>query len=89
MNTYHPLERRARGRLALVVLGFLMALLAAVFFRLQVLQASDYAMTARDNLLRRIDLPAPRGTVLDRNGRIIAENVPGYAVTLKSFDMGA
>jgi penicillin-binding protein 2 len=59
-----------------------MALLAAVFFRLQVLQASDYAMTARDNLLRRIDLPAPRGTVLDRNGRIIAENVPGYAVTL-------
>ncbi|HSG50293.1 MAG TPA: penicillin-binding protein 2 [Longimicrobiales bacterium] len=82
MNAYHPLARKARGRLALMILGGLFLVLAATFFRLQVLQASAYVMTARDNRLRRIDLPAPRGTVYDRYGRIIAENVPGYAVTI-------
>ncbi|UCC26282.1 MAG: penicillin-binding protein 2 [Gemmatimonadales bacterium] len=82
MNNYHPLERKSRGRVALAVLGGLMAVLGATFFRLQVLRATDYAMTAEDNRLRRIDLPAPRGTIYDRNGRIVAENVPGYAVTL-------
>lgn len=82
MNTYHPLARKARGRLVLAVLGALLAVLGATFFRLQVLRATDYAMTARDNRLRVIDLPAPRGTIYDRNGRIIAENTPGYAVTL-------
>jgi penicillin-binding protein 2 len=27
-------------------------------------------------------VPAPRGTIFDRNGRIVADNVPGYAVTI-------
>ena len=82
MNAYHPLARKARGRLAVVGLGLLVLLLGAAFFRLQILQAGDYAVTARENLIRRVDLPAPRGTIYDRYGRIIAENVPGYAVTL-------
>ncbi|MEJ2539350.1 MAG: penicillin-binding protein 2, partial [Gemmatimonadota bacterium] len=82
MNAYHPLARKARGRLALAALALFVLLLGGAFFRLQILQAGDYAVTAQENLIRRVDLPAPRGTIYDRYGRIIAENVPGYAVTL-------
>lgn len=82
MNAYHPLARKSRARLALLVLALLLLVLVGNFFRLQVLRATDYVMTARDNRLRRIDLPAPRGTIYDRYGRIIVENVPGYAVSI-------
>src|SRR2546430_14911297 len=32
--------------------------------------------------LRPISLPAPRGIITDRNGKILAENLTGYAVSL-------
>src|SRR3989442_5223636 len=38
------------------------------------------------NRLRPIPLPAPRGIIMDRNGRILAENVPGYTVSLLPGD---
>ncbi|MDT8340181.1 MAG: penicillin-binding protein 2 [Longimicrobiales bacterium] len=82
MSLDHPLVRQARSRVALIGLGVVFVLLGGAFFRLQVLQATDFVMTARENRLRRIDLPAPRGTIYDRYGRIIADNVPGYAVSL-------
>jgi penicillin-binding protein 2 len=82
MRENHPLARKARSQIARLVLFTILGMLGASFFRLQVLQATDYSMTARENRLRRIDLPAPRGTIYDRKGRIIAENVPGYAVSI-------
>jgi penicillin-binding protein 2 len=78
----HPHARRDRARIAGGVLAFAIFLLGASFFRVQVLASSDYALTATNNRLRQIELPAPRGTILDRNGRVIADNVPGYAVTI-------
>jgi penicillin-binding protein 2 len=78
----HPHARRARAQVArLGVLAFL-AVLAGAFFRIQVLRSSTYALTAESNRLRPLDLPPPRGRILDRNGLVIADNVPGYGVTL-------
>jgi penicillin-binding protein 2 len=34
--------------------------------------------------LREVPLPAPRGIIYDRNDQIIAENVPGYSVSMLS-----
>jgi penicillin-binding protein 2 len=59
-----------------------MVVLGLAFFRVQVVRSSSYALTAESNRLRPLDLPAPRGTIYDREGRIIADNVPGYAITL-------
>jgi penicillin-binding protein 2 len=78
----HPHARRDRARIAAGVIVFSFLLLGASFFRVQVLASTDYALTAESNRLRQIELPAPRGTILDRNGRVIADNVPGYAVTI-------
>ena len=56
--------------------------LTSAFFNTQVLRNPAYAMQSDRNRLRPLTLPAPRGTILDREGRIIADNVPGYALSL-------
>ncbi|MFI5234181.1 MAG: penicillin-binding protein 2 [Gemmatimonadales bacterium] len=61
--------------------------LAATFFNTQILEHQRYTLRAADNRLRAVPLTAPRGLILDRDGRVIAENVPGYAVKLLAPDL--
>ena len=82
MKTQHPHARRRRAQGALAVVTLLVGLLGVAFFRVQVLGSSTYMLQAESNRLRALPIPAPRGTIFDRNGRIIADNVPGYAVTV-------
>jgi penicillin-binding protein 2 len=65
-----------------VVTALLVALLLGAFFRIQVLGSSVWALRADSNRLRQLPVPAPRGTIYDRNEDILADNAPGYAVTL-------
>lgn len=74
--------RRRRGRAATVVLLGVLALLLVSFFRLQVFRSSSYVLRSEENRLRAIQTPAPRGTIYDRRGRVVAENVPGYTISL-------
>ena len=62
----------------------LLGLLAAVFFRAQVYRSSEWVLQADSNRLRPLTLPAPRGTIRDRAGRPLADNVPGYSVSILS-----
>lgn len=64
-----------------MLLGALLLLLAA-FFRLQVIGSSEFVLRSQENRLRAITVPAPRGTIYDRHGRVVAENVPGYSISL-------
>ena len=72
--------QRARG--ATLLLFAVLVLLVGAFFRLQILSGSEYALRSDENRLRAISLPAPRGTIYDRHGRVIADNVPGYVVSV-------
>jgi penicillin-binding protein 2 len=72
--------RRADAARWVLLLAFLV--LGGGFFRAQVLQSEAYRLTSTNNRLRTIPLPAPRGEIVDRNGLLIAENVPGYSVRL-------
>lgn len=82
MNVYHPHRRRLRAQGAYVVLAVVMGVLGTAFFRVQVLRSSTWELRAESNRIRRLPVPAARGTIYDRDGRILADNVPGYAVTL-------
>ena len=62
-------------------------LLIGAFFTAQVVQHQRYTLRAADNRLRAVPLTPPRGLILDRNGLVIAENVPGYAVKLLAPDL--
>ncbi len=82
--SFHPndVARRARG--AGVGLAIIFVLLLAAFFRTQVLRNTQYALQSEENRLREVPLPAGRGIIYDRTGQIIAENVPGYSVSVLS-----
>jgi len=57
-------------------------LLLAVFFQYQVLHTTEYSLHSEENRLRRIELPSPRGLITDRNGMVLAENIPAYSIEL-------
>ena len=82
MTTFHPhlLDRRLRVVRGLVWAVFGVMVLA--FFRTQILGHGKYQLQAETNRLRPIPLLAPRGVIVDRNGKVLAENVPGYTVSL-------
>ena len=82
MKVFHPHARRVRAQGAQAGLILFVAVLLGAFFRVQVLGSSAWALRAESNRLRQLPVPAPRGTIYDRNGEIMADNVPGYAITL-------
>ena len=81
---YHPNDTARRARLASMTLVGLFLFLGAAFFRVQVIHNKQYALQSEQNRLRPIPVPAPRGIIYDRNDEVIAENVPGYSVSLHS-----
>jgi penicillin-binding protein 2 len=82
MNPFEPHQVRERAGVIRIVLLGTFALLGVMFFRTQVLEHERYRLRAESNRLRAIPLAAPRGVVLDRNGLVVADNVPGYTVKL-------
>ncbi len=65
--------------------GIALALFAVIFFRLwflQVLSSEDYVAIARDNRTRELRIPAPRGEIVDRSGRVLVDNRPSNVVQI-------
>lgn len=58
--------------------------LGGAFFRAQVFENAEYLVQSENNRLREVPLPGARGTIYDRHGEVIAENLPGYSVSILS-----
>lgn len=82
MKLFQPHTRQRRTLGAVFAITFVIAVLSTAFYQTQVLSGSEYAMRSEENRLRPIPIPAPRGTVYDRNGDIVATSVTGYSVNL-------
>ena len=78
MNEFHPARLQRRAEAARWVLLALFGILLVAFFRAQIVEHDRFQLRAQGNRLRAVPLHPPRGAILDRNGLIIAENVPGY-----------
>jgi penicillin-binding protein 2 len=68
-----------------VIALFLSLIAAALVFRLiqlQIVSGEYYSDLSENKRIRRIDVEAPRGLFLDRYGREIAGNRPGYVVEI-------
>lgn len=57
-------------------------LLATGFWRLQIQHPAYYAELAEQNRIRSLPLLAPRGRILDREGRLIVMNKPSFSILL-------
>lgn len=51
-------------------------------FNLQVMQYSSWLAKSNENRTHEINLPATRGLIYDRNGYVLARNIPSYNVTI-------
>ena len=82
-------NRLPQGRLAAVsyvIVGMILLLLVG-FWKLQVIDSNHYEQLAEKNRIRTIPLIAPRGKMLDREGRVIVDNYPSFSVLLLRDDM--
>ncbi len=56
--------------------------LAYGLWKLQVMESGYYASAAEKNRIRNVPILAPRGKILDREGRIIVDNYPSFSALL-------
>ncbi len=56
------------------------------FWKLQVIDADKYSSLAERNRVRYIPVIAPRGRMLDRDGRVLVDNRPSFSVLLLRDD---
>lgn len=82
MRLFQPDTRQRRTMSALFAISFVVAVLLTAFFQTQVVSGAQYMVMSEDNRLRPVVIPAPRGTVYDRYGEIVATSIPGFSVML-------
>jgi penicillin-binding protein 2 len=77
-------KRLPTERLAVVsyVIVAVISLLLFGFWKLQILNSDRYSQMAERNRVRSIPIIAPRGTMLDRDGRVLVDNYPSFSVLL-------
>jgi len=81
-----PQERLAAA--SYVIVGMI-GLLLLGFWKLQVIDSDKYGQLAERNRVRSIPIIAPRGRMLDRDGRVLVDNYPSFSVLLLRDDPSA
>lgn len=64
------------------LVGAAFCLLLVGYWRLQIGQHNQYLDQAERNRIRNLPIIAPRGRILDREGRVLVDNTPSFSVLL-------
>jgi penicillin-binding protein 2 len=72
--------------IAVMLVAGLCVLLARLWW-VQVVSARDYQNNLETQSFRTVRIPAARGKILDRDGRVLAENQPSYNLSLFPDDL--
>src|SRR5258707_13541248 len=68
-------------------IGAVFLFLVIAFWVVQGVQAEKYRGLSESNALRELVTPAKRGLIMDRYGKILADNQPAYSLTLDRIIM--
>jgi penicillin-binding protein 2 len=81
-------NRLPQQRLAIVsyIIVGMVGLLLVGFWKLQVIDSDKFLQWAERNRVRSIPVIAPRGRMLDRDGRVLVDNYPSFSVLLLRDD---
>jgi penicillin-binding protein 2 len=84
MRVYRDDQKFLQFRINAVLWGIVavFVFLAGSFWFVQGVQAEKYRGLSEANALREIVIPAKRGLIKDRNGKILADNQPAYSLVL-------
>ena len=87
MPLSHPAREARESRFgviaALALAGF--ALVVVGLLRLQVVEHAEYLELAKENRVRLEVLRAPRGSIFDRHGDLLADSAPSFSVVYRPF----
>ena len=77
-------QKIPQGRLALVsyLSVFFAVMLLVGFWKLEVVQSEHFSDLAEKNQIRSIPIIAPRGAMLDREGRVLVDSYPSFSILL-------
>ncbi|MBB3047187.1 penicillin-binding protein 2 [Litorivivens lipolytica] len=78
-------ERRLFGRrylVAIVLIGIMLGIICGRYFYLQVIEHELYQVQSDRNRIQLQPIPPKRGLIYDRNGVLLAENIPSYSLVL-------
>lgn len=64
-----------------IIAFVLLAILGARLYYLQIVKGEYYEERAENQRVRKIPIPAPRGAIFDRNGKILVDSRPTFNVT--------
>ena len=81
-----PQSARQLFRLSLGVTAVFFILIMRLWY-LQIVKAEDYQNLSENNRLRLVPVAAPRGTILDRNGKLMIWNRPSFSVVVFKQDV--
>jgi len=86
MKNPHAEAEKFRRRAAEGFLGIALALcgLAFGYFRLQVMQHQEYSTRSEANRIKARPIVPARGLIYDRNGKLLADNVPAFRLEITS-----
>jgi penicillin-binding protein 2 len=89
MRVYRDDQKFLQFRVNAVMWGIVAVFLflAGSFWFVQGVQAEKYRGLSEANALREIIIPAKRGLIRDRNGKILADNQPAYSLSLDRLVM--
>jgi len=78
----HVQNLRARVGTIQILAFILLTLLGARLYYLQIVKGEYYSERAENQRVRLIPIPAPRGAIFDRNGKLLVDSRPTYNVVL-------
>ena len=78
---------RARLRFVQILVVLMLGALTVRLYVLQVVRGERYAEIAENQRRRRLPIPAPRGVIFDREGKVLVDSRPIYNVILSREDV--
>jgi len=82
-----PEEFRARHQYFVVAVIVIFFILFIRLWYLQVIKEQELGLLSENNRIRLIKIPAVRGMIMDRKGRVLADNRPSFNVMVMSEDV--
>ncbi len=74
-----------RDLFLLISLIFVIGVLVIKLIQLQILEGSNFFDLSNNNRIRTVIVHAPRGAILDRNGKPLVFNIPGFRKNPQAF----
>lgn len=70
-----------------IIIGGIFLIYIFRLFSLQILQVADWVARAEENRVEVVNLPATRGIIVDRNGIVLARNIPSFNVVITAANL--